>query len=219
LLNEQQRGSSSKEGTMTGTAEKTATGSRRAWLVCAGLLGAGFARAGVPWPDALKTPAAKAAPKKHYLVSAIMREGVQDFSFRLVHSPQPAGSVDEAAGIFTRLALEKFPGHSVAQTVVTDLSLPPGACAKDKKTTPRKAGTTIYAVSAVMNKARDEFDTLLLNGWLPGNSADEALGRVLRDAMAKYPLYTPVSTLLTELDLTRAGCPAPGPLRIHGERA
>jgi hypothetical protein len=201
------------------TAGKNAIGSRRAWLVCAGLLGAGFARAGAPWADALKTPAAKTAPKRHYLISAVLREGVQDFTFKLVHSPQPASSVDEAIGIFTRLALEKFPGYAVAQTVVTAISLPPGACTRSKQGTPRAAAKTIYAMSALMQKGEEGFDTLLLNGALAGDSADEVLGRVLRDVMARYPGYTPISTLVNQLDLAQAGCPALGPVRTHGEKA
>jgi hypothetical protein len=201
------------------TAGKNAIGSRRAWLVCAGLLGAGFAHAGVPWPDTLKTPAAKAGPKRHYLISAVLREGVQDFTFKLVHSLQSANSVDEATGIFTRLALEKYPGYAVAQTTVTDIVLPPDVCPARKPTGPRKPDKTIYAVSAVMSKDRNDPDTLLVNGWLPGNSADEALGRVLHDVTARYPLFTPASTLVSELDLTLAGCPVPGAVRYHGELA
>lgn len=200
---------------------KHATRARRAWLAHAGWLSMGLLLPGVSraaGPSARK-PATKAAPKTHYLVSAILREGVQDFTFRLVHSMQSATSIDEAIGIFTRLALEKYPGYAVAQTTVTDIVLPPGACTQGKPGNPRKPSPTLYAVSAVLGNRDNDLDTLLVNGWLPGHSADEALGRVLRDMKASYPLYTPVSTLATELDLALAGCPAPGPARSLGERA
>ncbi|CAN7590329.1 hypothetical protein [Polaromonas sp. LjRoot131] len=206
---------------------KQATRARRAWLAHAGWLSMGLLLPGVSraaGPNARK-PATKATPKTHYLVSAILREGVQDFTFRLVHSMQSASSVDEAIGIFTRLALEKYPGHAVAQTTVTDIVLPPGACTASKPGSTRKPSPTLYAVSAVLGHQGNDLDTLLVNGWLPGHSADEALGRVLRDVKARYPLYTPVSTLATELDLALAGCPAtkpmtePGPVRSFGERA
>jgi hypothetical protein len=206
---------------------KHATRARRAWLTQAGWLSMGLLLPGASraaGPNARK-PVTKAAPKTHYLVSAILREGVQDFTFRLVHSMQSATSIDEALGIFTRLALEKYPGYAVAQTTVTDIVLPPGACAASKPGSPRKPSPTLYAVSAVLGNKGNDLDTLLVNGWLPGRNADEALGRVLRDMNARYPLYTPVSTLATELDLTLAGCPAakpvtePGPVRSVGERA
>jgi hypothetical protein len=216
------------------TAEKTAPSvrrARRAWLAyaayaaCFGisLTQPAVSRAGEP---NRKKPAAKATPttpKTHYLVSAIVREGVKDFTFRLLHSVQSAASKDEAVGIFTRLAMEKHPGYAIAQTTVTDISWPPDICLTNKATGPRRPGKTFYAVSAVLgNNNRNDLDTLLINGWLPGNSADEVLNRVLRDVMAKYPDFTPVSKLVTELDLTLAGCPAPGPAsspaRYHGER-
>lgn len=166
-------------------------------------------------PDKKKPPT-KAAPKTHYLVSAVLREGVQDFTFRLVHSVQSAAGVDEVTGIFTRLALEKYPGYAVAQTTVTDIVLPLGTCLVGHPGSPRKSAQTLYAVSAVLGKNSN--DTLLVNGWLPGNSADEALDRVLRDVTAKYRSYTPLSTLVNPLDLTLFGCPTPTPVRTHGER-
>jgi hypothetical protein len=210
------------------TAEKTAPSARRAWLIhaayaaCFGisLTQPAVSRAGEP---NRKTPTTKATQKTHYLVSAIVREGVKDFTFRLVHSAQAASSVDEAIGIVTRLVMEKHPGYAVAQTTVTDISFPPDACPTSTAAGPRKPGKTFYAVSAVLGNNGNDLDTLLVNGWLPGNSADEALNRVLRDVMAKYPDFTPVSQLVTGLDLTLAGCPAPGPApslaRYHGERA
>jgi len=144
-------------------SEEQATVSRREWLARAGGLGMGLtlpsiSRAAGPVPG---KPAAKATPRTHYLVSAILREGVQDFTFRLVHSVQSASSVDEATGIFTRLVLEKHPGHAVAQTTVTDIVLPLGACAAGKPGSPRKPNPTLYIVSAAMNNcsARD-LDTL-----------------------------------------------------------
>jgi len=200
---------------------KHATSSRREWLAHAGCLGMalalpGVSRAAGPGP---KKPATKAAPKTHYLVSAILREGVQDFTFRLVHSVQPGSSVDEAIGLFTRLVLEKYPGYAIAQTTVTDIVLPQGACTAGRPGNPRKAAPTLYIVSAAMSSSAKDLDTLLVNGWLPGRSTDEALGRVLRDVKARYPAFTPASTLATELDLTLAGCPAPSPVRSFGERA
>jgi len=198
-----------------------ATSSRRAWLAHAGCLGMSLAARGIshaagPSP---KKPATKAAPKTYYLVSAILREGVQDFTFRLVHSVQPGASVDEAIGLFTRLVLEKYPGYAIAQTTVTDVTLPPGTCAAGKPGSSRKPGPTLYIVSAAMNSSNaEDLDTLLVNGWLPGESADEALSRVIRDVKASYPLFTPASTLVTELDLTLAGCPASSPVQSFGDR-
>jgi hypothetical protein len=204
----------------TNTKVQQTTSSRRAWLTHAACLGIGLYPPCISWAAGPKNN--KAAPKTHYLVSAILREGVQDFTFRLVHSMQSAASVDEATGIFTRLALERYPGYAVAQTTVTDIVLPPGACTQGK---PRKPSSTLYAVSAVLDNKSNDLDTMLVNGWLPGHSADQALGRVLLDMKASYPLYTPVSTLATELDLALAGCPAPktitgpDPVRSFGERA
>jgi len=202
---------------------KQAASARRAWLAHASCFGIGLALPGIsraagPIP---KKPAQKAALKTHYLVSAILREGVQDFTFRLVHSVQTAASVDEATGLFTRLVLERYPGYAIAQTTVTDITLPPGTCAAGKPGNPRKPGLTLYIVSAAMSNssANKDLDTLLVNGWLPGKSADEALARVLSDVKARYPGFTPASTLATELDLTLAGCPAPGPVRSFGDRA
>ena len=197
-----------------------ATSSRRAWLAHASCLGMslavqGISRAAGPGP---KKPVTKAAPKTYYLVSAILREGVQDFTFRLVHSVQPGASVDEAIGLFTRLVLEKYPGYAIAQTTVTDIALPPGACTASRPGSPRKPGPTLYIVSAAMSSNAKDLDTLLVNGWLPGKSADEALGRVIRDVKASYPLFTPASTLVTELDLTLAGCLAPSPVQSFGDR-
>lgn len=200
-------------------AGKKANDTRRAWLARAACLGIALAqphigRAGEP----NKKPVKKAAPQTHYLVSGIVREGVKDFTFRLVHSAQPAGSADEAIGMFTRLVMEKHPGYAIAQTTVTDISLPPNTCPTGKTAGPGKPGKTFYAVSAVLGNNTNDLDTLLVNGWLPGNSADEALGRVLRDVTAKYPGFKPVSKLVTELDLALPGCPAAGPARYHGER-
>jgi hypothetical protein len=196
---------------------KQATVSRRAWLAQAGWLGMGL------FPPRISGAAGpnkkKAAPKTHYLVSAILREGVQDFTFRLVHSVQSAASIDEATGLFTRLVLEKYPGYAIAQTTVTDITLPPGACAAGMPGSPRKPRPTLYAVSAVLGNIGNDLDTLLVNGWLPGRSANEALTRVLGDVKARYPSFTPSSTLVTELNLSLAGCPAPGPATYHGERA
>lgn len=209
------------------TAETKAINARRAWLAYAAYA-AGFGisltrpRVSSAGEPNRKKPAANATPKTHYLVSAVVREGVQDFSFRLLHSVQTAASKDEAVGIFTRLVMEKNPGYAVAQTTVTDISWPPDICATNKGAGPRRPGKTFYAVSAVLGNNSKDLDTLLINGWLPGNSADEVLNRVLRDVMAKYPDFIPVSKLVTELDLTLAGCPAPGPAsspaRYHGER-
>jgi len=205
------------------TNGKQAIASRRAWLAQAGCLGIGLGLAGISGatqPTGRKNPTPKATPRTHYLISAILREGVQDFTFRLVHSVQPAAGVDEATGIFTRLVQEKYPGYSVAQTTVTDIVLPPGACLASKPGNPRKPMPTLYLVSAAMSdKGGNNLDTLLVNGWLPGKTADEALSRVVRDVKARYPLFTPASTLVTELDLTLAGCPAPVPTRSLGERA
>ncbi|MFS2036048.1 hypothetical protein ACEN8I_18650 [Polaromonas sp. CT11-55] len=200
---------------------KYATSSRRAWLARAGCLGMGLALPGASRPagPGPKKPATKAAPKTHYLVSAILREGVQDFTFRLVHSVQSGSSVDEAIGLFTRLVLEKYPGYAIAQTTVTDIVLPPGACTAGKPGSPRKPGLTLYIVSAAMSSSAKDLDTLLVNGWLPGKTADEALARVIRDVKASYPMFKPASTLATELDLTLAGCSAPSPVRSFGERA
>jgi hypothetical protein len=203
---------------------KPATSARRAWLAQAACLAIGLCPPRISRAAGSNNnkAAAKAAPKTRYLVSALLREGVQDFTFNLVHSIQSAASVDEAIGIFTRLALERYPGCAVAQTTVTDVILPPGACTQGKPGAPRKIARTLYAVSVVMSNSKDDLDTLLVNGWLPGNSADEALKRVIRDVRARFALYTPVSTLATELDLALAGCPAPGPAaslaRYHGER-
>jgi hypothetical protein len=206
------------------TAGTKAISTRRTWLACAAgfsicLVHPRISRAGEPGK---KKPASKATPKTHYLVSAILREGVRDFTFRLVHSAQSAGSVDEAIGMFTRLVMEKHPGYAVAQTTVTDISLPPDACPTRKNARPTTPSKTFYAVSAVLGNNGNDLDTLLVNGWLPGNSADEALGRVLRDITAKYPDFTPVSKLVTQLDPTLAGCPSAGsatsPEHYHGDR-
>ena len=206
------------------TAGTKAIATRRTWLANAACFGFALTQPHISQavePNRKKT-APKAAPKTHYLVSAILREGVKDFTFRLVHSAQAAGSVDEAIGIFTRLVMEKYPGYAIAQTTVTDITWPPDICATNKATGPRRPEKTFYAVSAVLGNTSNDLDTLLVNGWLPGNSAEEVLNRVLRDITAKYPDFTPVSKLVTQLDLSLAGCPAAAPAtspaRYHGER-
>lgn len=206
------------------TAGTKAIVTRRTWLACAACFTIALAepRVSRAGESSRKKPATRAAPKTHYLVSAILREGVKDFTFRLVHSAQSASSVDEAIGIFTRLVMDKHPGYAIAQTTVTDITWPPDICATNKAIDPRRPEKTFYAVSAVLGNSSNDLDTLLVNGWLPGNSADEALNRVLRDITAKYPDFTPVSKLVMQLDPSLAGCPAPGPAtspaRYHGER-
>jgi hypothetical protein len=200
-------------------ANKKAISSRRAWLVCAGLLGAGLARAGVPKPDEPAKPPTKAPLPTNYLVSALLREGGDGFTIKLVHLIQSANSRDEAAGIFTRLAFEQYPGHAVAKTLVAEISLPPGPCAKDKQTAPEAAATAFYAISTVMRKGADGPDLMLLNGWMPGNNADDALKRALQEAAVKYPNYAAIRTLVTELQVARPACSAPGLMRGHRREA
>lgn len=202
------------------TAGTKAIVTRRTLLACA----AGFSialtqpRISLAGEPSRKKSAANTASKTHYLISAALREGVKDFTFRLVHSVQSATGVDEATGMFMRLVLEKYLGYAVAQTTVTDIVLPPGTCLASQPGSPRKSAQTLYAVSAVLGKKSNDTDTLLVNGWLPGNSADEALDRVLRDVTAKYRSHTPLSTLVNPLDMALFGCPAPTPVRIHGKR-
>lgn len=200
------------------TSAEHHTNARRAWLARAACLGLVQIHASWAGEPDKKKPAAKPAAKTHYLVSGILREGVQDFTFRLVHSVQSAAGVDEVTGMFTRLVLEQYPGYAISQTTVTDIHFPPDTCTLSRQAAPRKPAKTLYAVSAVLSQNKADLDTLLVNGWLPGNNADEALGRVLGDVTAKYPGFTPASTLVTVLDLTLAGCPAPAPMRIHGDR-
>jgi hypothetical protein len=51
--------------------------SRRAWLACAGSLGISIIQPGIGWAgEPKKKPLIKGTPKTHYLVSAILREGV-----------------------------------------------------------------------------------------------------------------------------------------------
>lgn len=171
------------------------------------------------WPDELQSSTIKATLKKDYLVSAILREGVDGFTIKLVHLIQSADSRDEATGIFTRLALEQYPGHAVARTLIAEISLPPGSCAKDKQAAPEAAAAAFYAVSAVMRKEADGGDIMLLNGWMPGNNADDALKRALQEAAVKYPTYAAIRTLVTELKVARPACSAPGPMRGHWREA
>ncbi|WP_411877543.1 hypothetical protein [Polaromonas sp. YR568] len=202
------------------TSAQHSTSTRRAWLARASCLVTGLVHSHASWagePDKRK-PVTRPTSKTPYLVSAVLREGVQDFTFRLVHSVQSAAGIDEATGLFTRLVLEKYPGYAVSQTTATDIAFPPDTCALSRQAVPRKPARTLYAVSVVFSKNQADLDTLLVNGWLPSNNADEALGRVLRDVTAKYPGFTPASTLVTVLDPTLAGCPPLAPMRIHGER-
>ncbi len=151
----------------------------------------------------------KSRTQNHYLVSAILREGVQDFTFRLVHSLQSASGVDEAIGIFTRLALEKYPGYAVAQTTVTDIVPAARRMPPEQTGQPPKAQPDALRRLPPCSATRATTSTPCWSTAGCPASADEALGRVLRDVKASYPLYTPVSTLVTELDLALAGCPAP----------
>lgn len=116
------------------------------WLACAVWLGLGLTVIGNAWPGELKSPVESAAPRKDYLVSTFLREGVDGFTIKLVHLIQSASNSDEAAGIFTRLALEQYPGHAVAQTLVAEISLPPGPCAKDRQVATEATAGAFYAV-------------------------------------------------------------------------
>jgi hypothetical protein len=192
----------------------------RFWqLACTCCMGASFALTGNASPGEAKSSTVEVVRKKDYLVSAFLREGVDGFTVKLVHLIQPANNRDEAAGIFTRLAFEQYPGHAVAKTLVAEISLPPGPCAKDKQTAPEAAATAFYAISTVMRKGADGPDLMLLNGWMPGNNADEALKRALQEAAVKYPNYAAIRTLVTELQVARPVCSAPSPMRGHWREA
>lgn len=182
-------------------------------LLCAVWFGTGLTFMGNAWPGELKSPTESAVLKKDYLVSAFLREGGDRFTVKLVHLIQSANNRDEVAGIFTRLALEQYPGHAVAQTLIAEISLPPGPCAKDKQAATDAAATTFYAISTVMRKGADGPELMLLNGWMPGNNADDALKRALQEAAVKYPGYGAIRTLVTELQVARPACSAPGEAR------
>lgn len=189
------------------------------WLACAVWFGVGLTFMVSTWWGELKSPPESAAPKKDHLVSAFLREGGDGFTIKLVHLIQSANSRDEATGIFTRLAFEQYPGHAVAKTLIADISLPPEPCAKDKQAVPGAAASAFYAISAVMRKGADGPDLMLLNGWMPGDNADDALKRALQDAAVKYPSYGAIRTLVTELQVARPACSAPGLTRVHWKQA
>lgn len=121
--------------------------SRRVWAASAGDF----------WPDASKRSVVKMEAQTQFLISAILRQGVEGFTIELAHSSQFAGNADEATGIFTRRVLEQFPGYSLAKTRVTEISRPPEACVKDKQNQPAVAVAACHAVSAVMRRGATGF--------------------------------------------------------------
>lgn len=60
---------------------------------------------------------------------------------------------------------------------------------------------------------------MLLNGWMPGSSADDALMRALQEAAVKYSGYVAIRTLVTELKVARPACSVPGLVRGHWREA
>jgi hypothetical protein len=76
-----------------------------------------------------------------------------------------------------------------------------------------KNATGFYAISVVIRKGTEGFDTELVNGWMESSRADEALNRALDTVAAQYPHHAPFKTLITELEVARPACSAPGPVR------
>jgi hypothetical protein len=107
-----------------------------------------------------------------------------------------------------------YPGHAISSTLVKELSLPSHSCLKGKQDVPaEKNATGFYAISVVIRKGTEGFDTELVNGWMESSRADEALNRALDTVAAQYPHHAPFKTLITELEVARPACSAPGPVR------
>jgi len=184
------------------------------WLAYAVFLGSGLTLANNAWSAELKSPPENVTPKKDYLVSAILRDAVEGRPIQLAHLTQTAGSADEATGIFTRMVLQKYPGQAISRTLTKELSLPSHTCPTGKQDAPAEKNTTgTYAISVVIRKGTEGFDFELLNGWMGGNRADEALNRALDSVAREYPHHTPFRTLITELNVARPACSTPGPVR------
>jgi hypothetical protein len=94
-------------------------------LLCAG---GAMAAPAERWACAARTTQAASAARPHYLISAVLRKGVQGLEIKLVHSRQPASSADEATGIFLRRVLQEYAGYSVLSTLTSEIEEMPQAC-------------------------------------------------------------------------------------------
>lgn len=189
--------------------------SRRAWLVWAGAFGANCASAGTRWPFAADTYIAQsssAAPKMRYVASAVLRQDADDGRIKLVHSSLLAVSKDEAIGLLTRAALQKYPGYTLDLTIAGVLWIPPAACSKEDNLAGKHA---LYMVSAVFPEGVDSLKPiLLLNGSSYANGADDARKRFLSVVAGRYPNPAPIGWLATDLtSVMPFACAAPSPAR------
>lgn len=62
-----------------------------------------------------------ATPKVNaqFVVSGMLRSGVDGIVIKLIQGVEVASSPDEAVGAFTRQALEKYPGYALVDTLAT----------------------------------------------------------------------------------------------------
>lgn len=100
-------------------------------IACAiGCAGFAFADTGTHHTGAAsRKGAAPAAPKTHYMVSAILRS-TDGSQLKLIHVRLFAGSSDEATGALLRQALDEYPGYSMASTVTSEIDVPPPSCSR-----------------------------------------------------------------------------------------
>ncbi|WP_143694767.1 hypothetical protein [Variovorax sp. JS1663] len=81
-------------------------------------------------PLACSVPKTQFASGKRtrYLISAVLRKGVQGLQIRLVHTLESAGNADEATGIFLRRVQQEYAGYSVMSTLTSEVEDVAPAC-------------------------------------------------------------------------------------------
>lgn len=186
--------------------------SRRAWLAFAGAFATSFAMAGTPGPvaaDALIAQFAPAAPKVRFIASAVLLRSAGVGPVKLIHSSPIAASEDEALGVLTRSARQKFPGYTIEMTAAAPLSIPSVACFKEGKPAD---GQALYIVSAVLSEGvGSSTPAMLINGSSYTFSADDARKRFLSEVAQQYPDPVPLEVLATEQkNVVPTPCPARG---------
>lgn len=76
--------------------------------------------------------AATAAPDssdaREYMVSAVLRQGNQGLSIRLVHAVMLGRSEEEATGVFLKKARIQFEGYSVMEVLTTPVKSSTSTC-------------------------------------------------------------------------------------------
>jgi hypothetical protein len=100
------------------------------WLALLAVLDAASAvtASAASWPDDGLATKVVASAQTQYMVSAVLRKGLEGVQIKLVHSRLAAGNADEATGIFLRRVLREYAGYSVLDTLTSEVDSPSSFC-------------------------------------------------------------------------------------------